>query len=116
MLYLIMLLYFCFTAGGLILMKLGVDGVKLSITSKFFSLSLTWQYLIGVLFYILSFILFTVLISKMKLGNIYSISVGVVYILVMLLSWLILKEKMTVHSIIGALLVLIGIVIMNWRK
>ncbi len=116
MTYILMAIYFLLTSGGLILMKLGASKVKLNVTSSVFGIVLSWQYLLGILCYLGSFLLFSYLLTKTKLTYIYPLSASICYILVIILSCVFLKEQLTLIKIIGIIITLVGVIIMNLAK
>ena len=61
-----------------------------------------------------AFLLWITALSNLRLGYAYPIFVGLEYCLVMLLSWLILGDTFASIKIAGVVLVLIGIVLINF--
>lgn len=116
MYYILMLIYFLFNSCGLILMKLGGNKLNLNINKSVLDLSVSWQYLLGFLCYVCSFLLFSFLLTKSKLTYIYPISAAVCYVLVVILSYVFLKEQITFIQFLGMLLILGGIVLINIAK
>lgn len=110
------LLYLLFSTGGLVFIKIGTDGTKIEVTKYFLSATLNWKLLIGFCLYILSFILYTVVISKFNLSYIYPILTAVLFILVMISSAIILKETVSTSQIIGAIIITVGVLITIFKK
>jgi multidrug transporter EmrE-like cation transporter len=68
--------------------------------------------LMGLLFYGISTVFWLVALSKIELSVAYPmLSVG--YILLMILSYFLLNEAITVHKVIGTLLVVVGITLIS---
>jgi drug/metabolite transporter (DMT)-like permease len=110
-------IYISLSVLGLIPFKLGANrGISLTATGGALGLRISWISIIGLCCYILSFILYMVIISKANLSYIYPISVGLCYIFVLAASYLVLKEKASLWSIIGTGFILIGIIIINVSK
>lgn len=62
----------------------------------------------------IAFLLWILALSNLKLGHAYPVFVGLEYCLVMFLSWLILGDSFASTKIAGVVLVLIGIVLINF--
>ena len=54
--------------------------------------------------------------SRFNLNYVYPISAGLIYIAIIALSVLLLKEKVTSTQIVGMIAILAGIIIMNIKK
>lgn len=113
--FIILLIYIFFTVSGLTLIKLG--GIQnFSIASGNISLNINIKAIIGILCYLISFIIYIVLISNFQLNYIIPITTGIVYILILLVSILFLNEKLNVYQCIGAGIILIGVILMNLKN
>lgn len=113
---LLMLCYVACSASGLILIKMGLNqGTVISLGT---SLEIKIHMLLigGVFLYVVSFLLNLVVMSKFNLNYVYPISAGLIYIAILVLSVLVLKEKVTSAEILGMAAILIGIIIMNIGK
>lgn len=113
MIYLAILIYLCCTVGGLTLVKIGADNNNFILNSGFFNLSLSYSTLIGLVLYIISFIMWIVIVQKFNLSYIQPLTTGLSYILIILASIFILKESISLLQWIGLGLILIGVVFMN---
>lgn len=71
---------------------------------------------IGFVCYLGSFLLFTRVITMFDLSYIYPIVTGIVQILTLVASAVVFKENMSIQSIIGAIIVIVGIIIMNFKR
>jgi small multidrug resistance pump len=60
-----------------------------------------------------AFLLWVTALSNLKLGHAYPVYVGLEYCLVMLMSWLILGDNFASIKVAGAVLILIGIILIN---
>lgn len=110
-----LVVYIFFTISGLTLIKLG--GVQqLTISSGKILLKLDIKTLLGILCYIVSFIVYILLISKFQLSYIMPLTTGLVYIFVLITSVIFLKEKIDISQWVGAGVILIGIIIMNLKS
>ena len=70
----------------------------------------------GALIYVVSFCLSMVVMKGMNLSLFYPLSAGLIYIAVCLLSFLVLKEKISTTQLIGMAVILAGVIIMNIKK
>jgi len=103
-------LYVIFAVGGSTLIKYGsLSKVASLITLPIVNVSLSFTTLIGVLFYGLSFILYILLLSKFDLSFISPVTVGLVYVLLMITAVIIFKEDFTIVKTIGCAIILAGI-------
>lgn len=109
----LIIIYLILTVAGLILMKMGGNTGTLSIENKDINFGINMISALGFICYICSFLLFTKIIGMFDLSYIYPIITGIVQILSLVLSSLVLKEKISWQIIIGAIIVIAGILIMN---
>jgi len=108
--------YLIFSISGLILMKKGLMNTSLnglaglikSLLNLKFLLS-HLKFVLGILCYGLSFITWMFLLSKKDLSNIYPLTVGIVYALIMAASVVFFHEQFTLYKIIGVVLIGLGI-------
>ena len=114
---LMIVLYLIFTVSGLILMKKGGNAGKISFSAGEIGFSISWISALGFISYIISFLLFTRIIMMFEnVSYISPICNGIAQVMIMIASFLILKEKLTGLSIGGAALVIAGVIIMNLKK
>ena len=113
--YLLTLVYILFTTCGITFLKLGGDSLKLSL-SKEFSLRMGWTTLLGFLFYIVSFLLWQKLLVKYDLSSMVPIVTGISQIIIIIIGYVIFKENVSIQSIIGAITIIVGIIIMTFGK
>ena len=114
-LVLVLTYLFC-SVLGLILMKKGGNAGSLSINNSNVGLSINIISFVGLLFYIISFLLYTKVVTSFDLSYIIPIITGVSQILILLASWSVLKETISKQGIIGAIIIIIGIIVMNFKK
>lgn len=111
------ILYALFSAVGLVFLKLGSgQDLGISFRKSSFSIQMNYMVIIGLCFYIASFLLSLSIMKKSNLSIFYSISVGLVYICVCVLSYFLLKESVSRLQLVGMGLILIGIVMMNMKS
>lgn len=101
--------YALLSAGGLILFKTGGQDTAIQSSSSGLSLLLSWKMLAGILCYMLSFVLWLLIVSKTQLSFAMPLSVGVVNILVFLGSARYLHEEITPLKMIGLGVIIVGL-------
>lgn len=111
------ILYVCFSVSGLTLIKLGsIHADSSNLIIPFLNVTVTRTTFWGILCYGASFCLYLGVISKFDLGIIIPILGGIINILILLVSYFILKENLTTNMVIGALIIIAGIFIMNVNR
>jgi len=115
MIFYIIFYLFC-SISGLILIKKGLMNTNISgifglIKSLFNIEFLTkhWQFILGAVFYVLSFLTWMFLLSKKDLSLIYPITVSIVYVAIMISSVVFFHEQFTLYKIIGVVLIGLGL-------
>lgn len=114
---LLIVIYLILTSSGLIFMKLGGNSGSLAVQDKtnlLFSINLVS--LIGFICYICSFLLFTKIVTKYDLSYIMPLCTGIVQVIALVAAKFIFKETMSTQGVVGAIIVIIGIIIMNIPK
>lgn len=101
-----------FSSMGLVLFKLGGKTKALiKFSNGILNLNISLTSLIGLLCYAFSFLLYLILVSKFNLSKIYPITTGIIFICVMVASVLLLKEQVTMTSLLGSALILVGVIL-----
>ncbi len=114
--YLLVLLFLVLTLSGLILMKLGGNAGTMSIESGNLSFSFNIVSLVGLICYILSFLVYTSIIVKFDLSYISPVTSGITQLGSLIAGIILFNENISIKSIIGIGLIIIGIIIMNIKK
>lgn len=115
MFYLLFCCYLLLSSLGLLFLKLGGSGTNLSLDSHTFSLVMSYRLLIGLFFYVCSFLLFTFILQKRDLSWIYPLGAGIMNIVVVVMGVAVLKEKITITGAVGVAFVIVGIVLMSLK-
>lgn len=113
--YLLLLPYLFFTVSGLIFMKLGGDTFKFSINEFGTKVNISWKSLVGLSFYFISFLLWTIIIPKYDLSFVMPVVIGTVQVLTLFAAFLIFHESISLTNLIGIILVIAGIVLINFQ-
>ena len=114
--YLLICVYLVLTISGLILMKKGGNPGSLAFESGNVNFGISLVSLAGFICYLGSFLLFTRLVVIFDLSYIMPLCTGIVQVLTLVASKVIFNENISTQGIIGASLVIIGIIIMNWKQ
>lgn len=110
------IIYLVLTVAGLVLMKKGGNSGSIVIEKQTFNFNINLISALGFICYLFSFLLYTKIIVMFDLSYITPICTGIVQILVLIASKLVFKENFTTTSVIGAAIVILGIIIMNLPK
>ncbi len=114
---LLIALYALTTSLALVVLKLGSKGgAPAEFINGKLHLNLTPYTLLGIFLYGTSFLLYIYLISKFQLGYIIPLTTALVYILVFLASFFIFNEAFTLLKSIGIILIVAGLVLLNFKK
>jgi len=108
MIYLLFTIYVILASSGLLLFKLGSSKTIISFM-KGFSISISWTSLIGILCYMASFVLWLVIVSKVKLTWAFPLSVALINTIIFIGSSILFKETITWVQILGAVLISFGV-------
>ena len=109
-------IYIILSISGLVLMKLGGNSGNIQFNSGDISFSINWISAIGFICYICSFLLFTRIVVMFDLSYIMPFTTGIVQILSLVAASVIFKEQISKQGVIGAIVIIIGIIIMNMPK
>lgn len=111
------IIYAIISVSGLTLVKLGSSNpLSFSVGQAGFTIGAGWMTLLGLMLYVISFLIYMTLVAKNNLTYLTPVSSAVVYILTMIVSLAILKERITPMQWVGWSLILVGVVFMNIKK
>ena len=109
--------YLFFAISGATLMKYGgLEHVKKIFTIPLINMEISFITIMGFACYGISFILYFIILSKYNISFVSIFSVGVIYILLMIVAFLVFKEPITTTKIVGSAIMLIGIAILLLNK
>lgn len=112
----LVVIYLILTVSGLVLMKLGGNSGTVSVANKELTFGISLISALGFICYICSFFLYTKIIMMFDLSYIVPVTTGIAQILTLVASYLVFKDEMSIQSVSGAIIVIIGILIMNFKK
>lgn len=110
------LLYLICTISGLFLFKSGGEGTQVVISMSNFSVNISMQSLVGIIFYGFSFLLWLNIIKSNDLSYIFPVVNSLVTIFTVVGGIAIFHEHVSKGQIVGIILVIIGIFIVNLYK
>ncbi|MCX4374683.1 hypothetical protein [Thomasclavelia cocleata] len=112
--YILCGVYVVFSVLGLTLIKVGgSQEINSHLEIPIVNIAVSIWSFVGIICYAISFLLYLIVISKFNLGFIIPILGGVINIMILIVAYFILKEALTFHMLLGAVIIVIGIVIMN---
>ena len=112
---LLLSVYLIMSASGMLFIKMGSSGTSILLQSGALSITLNLQLLLGLCLYIVSFLLYTVVLSQFDLSYIQPVAAGIGMVLAVVFGIFFLQEKMTVHGALGIVLIIAGVVLMSWK-
>ena len=111
------IVYLLCSVTGSTLLKYGqAENVKALFTVPFINMNVSLFSIIGFLFYGFSFVVYTILLGKFELSTISPITVGLVYVLLMITAFIFFKEQITFTKLLGSALILVGILLIIIKK
>lgn len=111
----IFILYVILSTSGLVLFKIGSESLSMGIQRSIFSMQLPLLSLLGLTCYLISFVLWMYIISKSDVSFVVPLGVALTNIAVLLSSYFVLKEEISATTIIGALIIVVGVVVINLK-
>lgn len=110
--YLLTIVYLICTTGGLAFMKAGGDSLKVNFQDGF-TFKIGFITFVGFALYLISFLLWQRMLIKYDLSTMVPIVTGIVQVIVLLIGLFIFKESISILSLIGAIIIISGIIIMG---
>lgn len=115
--YILIIIYLVLTVAGLILYKKGSNSdFLIAIENNALNIKLSLISILGLFCYMLSFLMYMLILPKFDLTFIYPLMTAISYIGIYVLSIIILGEKITTLGIVGSLIIMIGIFLVNIGK
>lgn len=107
--YLILAIYILASSLGMVLIKKGGSSSKFVINKSDLGIQISWIFILGIMLYILSFLLWIYILQQFQLTYISPVAYGLSFIFIALFSYLILKSPISKIQIVSALLIISGI-------
>lgn len=112
----LVIIYLILTTSGLIFMKMGGNTGAISVVNKDITFAINGISSIGLVCYLISFLIYTKIVVMFDLSYIFPVCTGIVQILVLVAAKFIFKEDISLAGIIGTALIIVGIIVMNLPK
>lgn len=113
----LIVIYVIFAVGGSTLIKYGGIAKSTALfTIPIVNVSLSPISLFGILCYGASFVLYVFLLNRLDLSFVSPVTIGIVYVLLMITAVLVFGEQMTAIKIVGCGLILAGVLLVLSTK
>lgn len=106
-----LIFYICASTAGVLIIKNFFNGVSYQNIQDFIVQLVNPSLVLGVILYVGGFLAWLYVLSKMDLNVAYPVAVTLSFVAILILSTLVLKERITLNIALGTLLCLIGIVV-----
>lgn len=113
--WILLLLYVLTSSLGMVFIKKGGTNTSFSLDKGNFQIQLSWLILCGIIIYLLSFILWMIILQLFNLTYISPVAYGIVYIFIIIFSYILLNESIHKQQLIGAALIIVGIFIASYK-
>lgn len=110
---LLFLVYVILSSSGIILFKLGSAELSIKMVSNQLNMNFPMMSILGLMCYLISFILWMIIISKSDVSFIVPLGLGLTNVLILVGSMVVLKEEINLYGIIGIVLILGGTILIN---
>lgn len=111
--YILIAIYLVFTTSGMTLIKLGGSSTTMAIKDGSFAMSMSFISILGYLLYIVSFLLWTKILTMFDLSYIVPIATGISQIIILLIALGIFHENISIMGIVGIMMTICGVICMN---
>ncbi len=110
---LLFLIYSLSSGFGLIILKRAVTGIEFKFSLKTLTDVLSLEFIFGFLLYVLGFICWMLILSKLKLNIAFPIAMSLFFIVSTIGSYFILSEPLSLKHLIGIVICLVGIILIS---
>ncbi|AQP53048.1 hypothetical protein CBF34_02975 [Vagococcus penaei] len=107
------IIYVILSSSGIILFKLGSTDLSIKLLDNQLNMNFPFLSLVGLSCYLVSFVLWMMIISKSDVHIVVPLGLGLTNILILIGSAFVLKETISMTSVIGIVLVLAGTLLIN---
>jgi multidrug transporter EmrE-like cation transporter len=116
MTYALLFVAICLTVTGEVLLKAGMNEVgEFSFTpAAMFETFTHWRIVAGFALIFGGALFWLYVISRFDLSYAYPL-LALSYIAILIPSWLVLGEQITINKIVGALIIVCGVIVLTWR-
>lgn len=111
MTWIIFIIYVISSSLGMVLLKYGGKENLFQLQSSNLALKVNYFFLLGVILFFVSFVLWVIILQKFKLTFISPVAYGLTFIVLSFFSYILLDERVTIYNVLGAAIIILGIVI-----
>lgn len=115
LIFFLLLTYSISGALGMVLIKKGGNKSTISIEDNTLSINLEYKLFAGVLLYVISFILWIIILQVFPIVYISPIAYGLNFIFIALFASFMLKEKIKFIEFIGVATIIIGVIFVSFK-
>jgi len=112
----LILIYSVISALGMIMLRMGSVQSTFGFSQGIFSLNISIIFIIGFLLYITTFFLWLVIIQKCQLTYASPMAYGIAYIVICIISYIALGEKISGIQYLGVILIILGVILISISK
>lgn len=116
MTYVLLAVYVICSALGMVLIKSGGQTTGLNFDKIGFGMQFSWIFLLGAVLYILSFLLWMIILQRFPLTYISPVSYGILFVVMAIFSYFVLNETLNLTQIIGTVMIIGGVLICTIGK
>lgn len=110
---LLFIVYVILSSSGIILFKLGSTDLSIKMVNSNLNMNFPTLSILGLLCYLVSFVLWMIIITKSDVSFIVPLGLGLTNVLILLGSTVVLKEEINLYGIVGIILILGGTILIN---
>lgn len=114
--WVLLMIYVIASSLGMVLIKRGGANTYIHFGKGALNVQISCTIMLGLIFYVLSFLLWIYILQLFNLTYISPIAYGITYIFITIFSYIILKESVTREQIVGVIFIVVGIFIANFKK
>lgn len=114
--WILLMIYVLASSLGMVLIKKGGSDTYIHFGKSGLNFQISCTIIIGIVFYVLSFLLWIYILQLFNLTYISPIAYGITYVFIMIFSYILLKESVNKEQIIGVVLIVMGIFIASFKQ
>lgn len=107
------IIYLFFTVGGLVFIKLGTTDFSLMVRASKISFSCNYYLILGFLFYLISFVMWTIILKGNKLSFIVPLTTGLSQVLIFASAVVVFNEEIDLLKVSAIAIIILGVILLN---
>lgn len=108
--YVALMIYVTASTAGVLIIKKFFNTMYYKDTFEFIYQLFNFNLIFGVLLYVIGFIMWLYVLSRMNLSIAYPVAITLSFLAILVSSILLLKEELTINIIVGSLMCVAGII------